>query len=264
MMVLCCQEHESWIQQACGFLHPPSGSILIPPTNSSAAKTARIAVMLNVFALVFVKCIFTATPLHLAQAGLDNILSKLVDQDEMKEALCRAILLSASSSCPSQDRELQQLVKWILETFGTLLSSKPRTEFKSDVRDLMTEATNCWTKSRRSRRKLIATLNYELYPGPWKDFPVPSRKHQQNTKNTEASDPEDQDEVTLIAFPAIIAMSSGTWETVLPGFLVRYSHLYEAEGEWRSEQKKRRFSRSGVPNGISGLPSLQGGGGAMG
>jgi hypothetical protein len=261
MTVLRCQEHENWIQQACVFLHPPSGSILIPPTNSSAAKAARMAVMLNVFALVFVKCIFTATPLHL---GLDNILSELVEQDEMKEALCRAILLSVSSSCPSQDKELQQLVKWILESFGTLLSSKLRTEFKSDVKDLMTEATNCWTKSRLNRRKLIATLNHELYPGPWKDLPVPSHKHQKNTKNAEASDPEDQEEVTLIAFPAIIAMSSGTWEPILPGFLVRYSHLYEAEGEWRSEQKKRRFSRSGVPNGISGLPSLQGGGGAIG
>ena len=234
------------------FLHSPSGSILIPPTNSSAAKTARIAVMLNVFAVVFEKFIFTATPIHLAQAGLDNILSKLVDQDEMKEVLCRAILLSASSSCPSQDRELQQLVKWILETFGALLPSKPRTEFKSDVKDLMTEATNCWTKSRRSRRKLIATLNYELYPGPWKDFPVPIQKHQHNTENAEASDPEDQEEVTLVAFPAIIAMSSGTWEPILSGFLISYSHLYEAEGEWRSEQKKRRFSRSGVPNGRTG------------
>ena len=246
------------------FLHSPSGSILIPPTNSSAAKTARIAVMLNVLALVFKDFIFTATPLHLAQAGLDNILSKLADQDEMKEALCRAILLSALSSCPSQDKELQKLVKWIVEAFGTLLSSKPRTEFKSDVKDLMTEATNCWTKSRRSRQKLIATLNYELYPGPWKDFPVPIHKHQRNTKNAEASDPEDQEEVTLIAFPAIIAVSSGTRKTIISGFLIRYSHLYEAEGEWRSKQKKRQFSRSGVPNGISGLPSLQGDGGAIG
>lgn len=258
------EEHENWIQQAFGFLHPPSGSILIPPTNSSAAKVARMAVMLNVFALVFVKCIFTVTPPLLAQAGLDNILSEIVDKDDMKEALCRAILLSASSSYPSQDRELQQhFVKWILETFGTLLSSKSRTEFKSDVKDLMTEATNCWIKSRWSRRKLIATLNYESYPGSWRDFPGPSQKHQQNTKNAEASDPEDQEEVTLVAFPAIIAMSSGTWETILPGFLIRYSHLYEAEVEWRSEQKKRRFSRSGVPNGISGLPSLRGAGGAM-
>ena len=263
MTVLRCQEHENWIQQACGFLHPPSGSILIPPTNSSAAKAARMAVMLNVLALVFVRYIFTATSPLLAQAGLDSILSELVDKDEMKEALCRAILLSASSNYPSQDRELQQLVKRILEAFGTLLSSKSRTEFKSDVKDLITEATNCWTGSRWSLQKLIATLNYESYPGSWKDLPAPSHKHQQNTKNAEASDPEDQEEVTLIAFPAIIAISSGTWETILPGLLIRYSHLCEAENEWRSEQKKRRFSRSGVPNGISGLPSLRGAGGAM-
>jgi hypothetical protein len=263
MTVLRCQEHANWIQQAFVFLHPPSGSILIPPTNSSAAKVARMAVMLNVFALVFVKYIFTATPPLLAQAGLDGILSELVDKDEAKEELCRAILLSASSSYPSPDRELQQLVKTIVEAFGTLLSSKSRTEFKSDVKDLMVEATNCWAKSRSSRQKLIATLKYELYPGSWKDFPVPGHKHQQNTKNAEASDPEDQEEVTLVAFPAIIAMSSDIWETIRPGFLIRYSHLCEAENEWRSEQKKRRFSRSGVPNGISGLPSLRGAGGAM-
>jgi len=206
-----------------------------------------MAVMLNVFALVFVNWIFTATPALLAQAGLDSILSKLADKDEVKEELCRAILLSASSSYPSQDKELQRLVKWILEAFGTLLFSKSRTEFKSDVKDLMTEATNCWTKSRWSRQKLIATLDYELYPGSWKDFPVPSHGPQQNIKNPEASDPEDQEEVTLVAFPAIIAISSGRRETIRPGFLIRYSHLYEAEDEWRDEQKKRRFPRSGVP-----------------
>ncbi|KAF2187928.1 hypothetical protein K469DRAFT_769800 [Zopfia rhizophila CBS 207.26] len=100
------EEHNKWTQQACSFLHRPSGSILIPLTNSFAAKLARKAVMLNVFTLVFARWIFTATPPPLAQAGLDVILSELIGQDERKEALCRAILLSAPSGNPSQDKEL--------------------------------------------------------------------------------------------------------------------------------------------------------------
>ncbi|KAF2179721.1 hypothetical protein K469DRAFT_730544 [Zopfia rhizophila CBS 207.26] len=244
------------------FLHRPSGSIPIPLINSFAAKLARNAVMLNVFTLVFVRWIFTATPPPLAQAGLDVILSELIEQDERKEALCRAILLSAPSGNPPQDIELQLIVKWILEAFGTLLLLKPRTELKSDVKSLMTEATNCWVKSRWSRQKVIATLDYESCPGSWRDHPVPSHKHQQSM-NAEVSDPEDQEEVTLVAFPAIVAMSNGTQETIHPGFLIRYSHLYEAEIEWRNEQKTRRFSRSGVPYSIPGLPSLRGAAGAM-
>lgn len=208
--------------------------------------------MLNVFALVFVQWIFTATPWPLAQAGLDNILSELNYQDERKEALFRAILLSAPSACPSEDREFQRMVKGWLEPFSALLPAKSRTEYKSDVKNLMTEASSCWVKSRCSRQKIIATLDYDSCPESWKDCPVPSHKHQQNISG-EASDPEDEDEVTFVAFPAIITMQGVTPKTIHHGFLVRFSHLYGAETEWQSEHKNRRFSLSGVPSSLPGL-----------
>jgi hypothetical protein len=210
--------------------------------------------MLNVFALVLAQWIFTTTPPLLAQAGLDAILSELTDQDERKELLCRAILISVPSGKPLEHKELQQLAKSFTETSEILLSSKLRTEMKSDVINLIVQASDCWAASRRSHRKLIATLDYESYPDSWTDYPASTHQRRRNSKNIEASDPEDEEEVAYVAFPAILARSKCTWETISPGILMRYSHLREAEDEWRKEQKRRRFPRSGVPNNISGLP----------
>ena len=211
--------------------------------------------MLNVFALVLVEWIFTMTPPSLARAGLDVMLSQLLEQDEKKEGLCRAMLLSVTGGGSSQDREIQQLVKYILDAFGILLPSKSRADFKSDVKSLISDASNCWAKTRLNRQKLTTTLDFELYSESWEDLPMPNHKHQQRTADADASDPEDQEEVCFVAFPAVIMKSGGTRTTIYKGTLVRFCHLYEAEIEWRNELGKARFSRSKQPN-LLGLPSL--------
>jgi hypothetical protein len=209
--------------------------------------------MLNVMARLLERYIFTATPPPLAQTGLDDILSELLEQDEKKERLCRAMLMSVSTE-QSQDKLHKVLLEWILEFSGFILPAKSRSGLKSDFRELMKEASNFWTTSRLNRKKIIATLDYESYTGSWKDLPVPSHKNQENKENSEASDPEDQDEVSFIAFPAIVAVTSDEHETIFPGYLIRFSQVRSAEIEWRKDLKKRRFSYAGVPRAIPGLP----------
>ncbi|KAJ4285979.1 hypothetical protein N0V90_013545 [Kalmusia sp. IMI 367209] len=250
------ENHDQWIQQACSFLRPPSGSILIPSTNSAAAKFARQAVTLNIIAHTLCKWIFTGAPMPFAQAGIDDVLFQLMKQDAKKELLFRAMLISGSAKVSLQEKDIQELVKWFLEAFGTLLRPKARTDMKTDLRKILEDAMNCWTESQRSRHKVVATFDCESYPDSWESYSGATFQHKHNAKHTQISDPEDEDEVAFFAFPAVIVRSSDTVETVHRGLLIYYSHLIEAENEWRKEQKKRRFSRTGVPHNIVGLPSF--------
>ncbi|OCL07659.1 hypothetical protein AOQ84DRAFT_222662 [Glonium stellatum] len=253
------EDHEKWMFMASQFLGRRAGSILIPPSNTPAAKLARKAVMLSIFAMIFERFIFTAVDTPLAIANLDSILFDIANEDEEKEALCRSILLSVSSRHSPPNGGFQHYIKEAIDAFGTLVPSKSRVEFRTEAKNLVTAAADCWSKVRSSRQKPIATLDYETFPNRWEDVALPSQKHQQNTEDAEASDPEDQDEVALIAFPAILVRTNDAWEPACPGFLIRYSHMYGAEDEWRREQKKRRFSRSQVPNSLmQGLPSQRG------
>lgn len=249
------EEHDLWVQQAWSVLRPPS-AIMIPPTNSPAAKLARQAVMLNVLAHVLSKYIFTAAPPPLGQAGLDDIMSKLVDEDANKELLFRALLISGSAGSPPHDKEIQTIAKWILDVIGSLLITNSRTEMKNDLRNYLGEAANCWIEARRSRDKVLASMECESYPNSWKRYSVPSYWYKQNTKHSQVSDPENEDEVAFIAFPAIILIGKDKEETIHHGILIHYDHMRKAEEEWRLEQKKRRFSRSGVPRNIIGPPTF--------
>ncbi|KAF2003798.1 hypothetical protein P154DRAFT_617400 [Amniculicola lignicola CBS 123094] len=246
------ERHNQWIQQACQFLHPPTGTILIPHTNSLAAKYVRQAVMLNVLALVLSRYVFTAAPLPLAEAGLDDVLSKLMGQDANKELLFRAMLFSASTQKPSQEKDLQSIARWVVEGFGTILTPKARTDMKSDLKEFLENAANCWIESRRCRQKIVVTFDHESYPDSWKSFPTPNSQPKQNNDHSQVSDPENHDEVVFFAFPAIIMIGGDKKETIHHGVLVRYTHVYAAEEEWRKEQKKRRFSHSGIPHRIIG------------
>lgn len=212
--------------------------------------------MLNVFADILSKYIFTAAPLPLAQAGLDDILSQLMSQDENKERLFRAILVSGSAESPSPDKDIQELAKWILDAFGILLTTNSRTEMKKELKKYLGEAMNCWIEARRSREKVVATMKYESYPDSWKCYSVPSYWHKQNSKHSHVSDAEDDDEVAFIAFPTIIVIGNDKQGTIHHGILIHYSHIRKAEEEWRREQKKRRFPRSGVPQKIIDPPSF--------
>ncbi|CAO2651700.1 Nn.00g042700.m01.CDS01 [Neocucurbitaria sp. VM-36] len=244
-------DHDTWTQQACTFLRPPSGSILIPPTNSPAAKFARKTVMLAVLAQVFAQFVFTATPPRFARSGLDRVLSELADQNEEKELLCRAMLLSVPSGSQPDDKDIQQGINWILESFGTLLSPKTRVELKAGIKGLMADAAKFWSNARESRQKLVSVLDYEMYPESWHTYSASNPERQKTTNNVKVSDPDDdEDEITFVAFPATVSMSAAGSKTVNPGWVIRYSHLIRAEEEWRREQKRRRFSRSGVPNNI--------------
>ena len=119
--------------------------------------------MLNVLALALSTWVFTATPRPLAQAGLDDILSELANQDAEKEVLTRAMLLSVSTQMLSQEKEVQTMAKWIVDGFGITLPPKARMEMKSDLERIFEDATNCWLESRRSRQKVLATLDHESH-----------------------------------------------------------------------------------------------------
>lgn len=238
------QNQPEWIQQACNLLRPPSGSILIPPTNSAAAKHSRQAVVLNIIANILSKWIFTGAPISLAHTGIGDFLSDLMEQDAKKELLLRAMLISGSTEIQSRESCVPELTKRFLEAFGTLLRPTARKELRVDLQNLFENASDCWKEAQRSRQKVIATFNYESYPESWKVYSGLGYQFGQNLKHTRLSDPDDENEVALFVFPAVIARSSNREATIHYGVLVYYSQLSEAENEWRKEQKKRRFSRT--------------------
>lgn len=238
------QNQPEWIQQACNLLHPPSGSILIPPTNSAAAKHSRQAVVLNIIANILSKWIFIGAPISLAHTGIGDFLSDLMEQDAKKELLLRAMLISGSTEIRSRESCVPELTKRFLEAFGTLLRPTARKELRVDLQNLLENASDCWKEAQRSRQKVIATFNYESYPESWKVYSGLGYQFGQNLEHTQLSDPNDENEVALFVIPAVITRSSNREATIHYGVLVYYSQLSEAENEWRKEQKKRRFSRT--------------------
>lgn len=167
-----------------------------------------------------------------------------MEQDAKKELLLRAMLISGSTEIRSRESCVPELTKRFLEAFGTLLRPTARKELRVDLQNLLENASDCWKEAQRSRQKVIATFNYESYPESWKVYSGLGYQFGQNLKHTRLSDPDDESEVALFVFPAVIARSSNREATIHHGVLVYYSQLSEAENEWRKEQKKRRFSRT--------------------
>jgi hypothetical protein len=247
------QDHDKWIQQTCIVLQLPSGSVLIPPTNSSAAKFARQVVMLSVIAAMLVRWVFTATPLRLARAGLDEILSAMMKEEPEKEALFRAMLISKYTES-SMDDDIRELPQWFLDKFGTIVMPKVHTAAKKDLLQLFEEARSSWMGSRLSRQKVVATFDLKSFPNSWKSYLETRYQRDQNAEHTQDSGADEEDEVAFLAFPAIVVMRDAREETVHRGVLIYCSQLHEAEHEWRTVQKKRRFSRTGVPHAMISSP----------
>lgn len=212
--------------------------------------------MLNILALTLVKWIFTAAPLRLARAGLDDILSAIMEQDPRKEAILRAMLISKSTESTMDDKEIQDLLQWFLDTFGILATPKARTDMKKDLRQLFDQASRSWMESRRSYQKVVATFDLKSFPNSWKGYPEPHYRREQKAKHSQTSEPDDEDELAFFAFPAIIVKRNAVEATVHRGVLIYCSHLREAEHEWGKEQKNRRFSRTGVPRTIINPPLI--------
>jgi hypothetical protein len=212
--------------------------------------------MLSVIAAMLVRWVFTATPLRLARAGLDDILSEMVKEEPKKEALFRAMLISKSTESSMGEKDIQDLPELFLDKFGTIATAKARTDTKKDLRQLFEEASRSWMESRRSYQKVVATFDLKSFPNSWRSYPKPRYQRGQNAKHTQASEAEDEDGVAFFAFPAIVVRRDATEETVHRGVLIHYSHLHEAENEWQTEQKKRRFSRAGPSSALTNAPLL--------
>jgi hypothetical protein len=204
--------------------------------------------MLSVIATILVQWVFTATPLRLAQAGLDEILFAMMKEEPKKEALFRAMLISNLTESSMDENGIQELAQWFLDKFGAMAMPKVRKDVKKDLRQLFEEARRSWVRSRRSRQKVVATFDLKSFPNSWKSYPEPRYQRDQNGKHTQSSGTDEEDEVAFLAFPAIVVRKDAMEETVHHGVLVYCSQLREAEHEWRTVQKKRRFSRTGGPH----------------
>jgi hypothetical protein len=211
--------------------------------------------MLNVIAVTLVDCIFTAVPVRLARAGLDDILSAMMKQDPKKEAYFRAMLISESTESSLDEKYIQDRLQWFLDTFGTLATLKARVDMEKDLRRLFAEASRSWMDSRRSHQKVVATFDFESFPNSWKSYSEPHYRREQNAKHSQTSEPDDEDVIAFFAFPAFIVRRDAVEDTVHRGVLIYCSHLREAEHEWRKDQKKRRFSRSGAHHTMTNPPT---------
>jgi hypothetical protein len=210
--------------------------------------------MLSIIATMLVKWIFTATPLRLARAGLDETLSAMIKEEPEKEALFRAMLISKFTESSMDENDIQKLPQWFLDKFGTMATPKAHTDAKKDLWQLFEEARRSWMGSRQSRQKVVATFDLKSFPNSWKSYPEPRYQRDQNANHSRVSGTDEEDEVAFFAFPAIVVRSDATEKTVHRGVFVCCSQLHEAEHEWHTVQKKRRFSRTGVPHTMINSP----------
>jgi hypothetical protein len=202
--------------------------------------------MLSVIATMLVRWVFTSTPLRLARAGLDKILSAMMKEEPETEALFRAMLMANFTESSLDENDIQELPQWFLDNFGNMAMPKVRADAKKDLRQLFEEARRSWMGSRWSRQRVVATFDLKSFPNSWKSYPEPRCQRDQNAKHTQGSGSDEEDEVAFLAFPAIVVKREATEETVHRGALIYCSQLREAEHEWRTVQRKRRFSRTGV------------------
>lgn len=210
--------------------------------------------MLNVVASILARKIFTATPSSLAEVGLDAMLSRLMDNDPQQERLLRAIILAWSPQELTIDTD--KFAKWVADAFGCILAAKARGEMELDLKKLF-ELTHSWNELRRSRCKIVVTLDENTYHGSWKSYlaPVPAaRQRTQIIKQSPDSDLDDDHAIAFLGFPSVVAIHGDTWETIHPGILIHHSQVKDAQIEWRKEHKRRRFSRSSVPHETPRLP----------
>jgi hypothetical protein len=228
-------------------------TVRMAPTNSPGAQFGRMVIVLSILACGFMKCIFTAITIPFTAAELDSILLDVAEEDADKERLCRAILLSKLSDYRDREETIKQASGEYIGLAGQLLPEKEYQAFHSGVSKAMLDAANQWEYARKSKKKVFATLGYddyseEVFPDFWTDVPELASKHQGNTKHVDVTDSEDADEVSYIIFPAIIVLEKD-YEAVLPGVVVRNSHMSAVEKDWQAEKKvvkkSRRFSRTG-------------------
>ncbi|KAJ5142334.1 hypothetical protein N7526_003329 [Penicillium atrosanguineum] len=128
--------------------------VLLPSSNSPAAKAMRLVVILGILARELDKCIFQPTYL-LEESNLREILCTLAKKDHEKESFCRSLLLSIDNDAQQGSLQLriQAVVRNVSSYLYDALSEPQYSEIRQCIENIAQRAVKIWRPIQSSRKR---------------------------------------------------------------------------------------------------------------
>ncbi|KAL3459040.1 hypothetical protein BJX64DRAFT_265476 [Aspergillus heterothallicus] len=220
------------------------------PSNTSAAKAMRLAVILGILSREINKHIFQPNYLTSDDNQMRTILNRLAETDSAKESFCRGMLLSVDQATQRGlvESRVQAVVHKVSECSSHLLSGVRENELCQVVRNVAQRAISVWNPLQHAERRYEPDFGSSDWDpdDDWISFECPGLK-------TDSDERAPGDNV-LTVFPRIMLVSNGgrhalTYLTQLNNTHPLYieaeqelAHLYRSRVGRRPSASARRQS----------------------
>ncbi|KAJ5951300.1 uncharacterized protein N7479_009713 [Penicillium vulpinum] len=157
---------------------------LYPPSNSSAAKGIRLAVILTILSKEIDKHIFQPNYLVPEDAQLRVTMSQLAGTDGDKESFCRSMLLSIDEKAQQESLQfrIQSIVGKVSSCVHNLLSGAQYNELRESIASVVQRAIDVWLPIQRAQQKYEPDFDpLDWDDNEWAMFNLPGENTEKNT-----------------------------------------------------------------------------------
>ena len=204
--------------------------------------------------------IFTPVYMPAANEGIRELLRACAEVDCKREAMCRALMLSAyeddeqSQAADSTIRDVYSTVSEILEP---LIDCTKLDVFRTELRDLFGGAVALWRHAQYSTIKFDATVDGSYAEdSDWNTFLDDSNSEEESAATqSQATLPPARTFVMLALFPRIIVVQEERDEVVFPGIALRDWQAAEAAQQLREDIDTRRVVNEAITTNPKKYPS---------
>ncbi|KAL1635278.1 hypothetical protein SLS58_010315 [Diplodia intermedia] len=142
-----------------------SHNIPLPQTNSAAAKSMRIAVILAILARLIDKYLFQPSYILHEESGLREILIRQAIENSKREAFTRGIFLATFEDEQAEiaDELVTRIVKELMHHIHDLLPAAHVEGFRARLEQIVQDARDIWWKAQRLRLRLEPDFQVEDY-----------------------------------------------------------------------------------------------------
>ncbi|KAF2995913.1 hypothetical protein E8E14_002031 [Neopestalotiopsis sp. 37M] len=219
-------------------------------SNSSDAKYMRIALAMLVAAQALEEHIFQATYL-LEDNSLCQILSQMAENDPVREAHVRALLLPIEPQNGLIQERLDRCVKQIKSVVSVMVADSQKEKFSEDLKHTCAQICTQWT----DLQKLKGRITLELEE-PFEEDPCMllssfirgdlNRSQRANGQSTPKKEPQsvDYEHAELIVWPAFLLEVPGQKDVRLQNCVVLSADQVEnAKSEHQRMYREKRLAR---------------------
>ncbi|OQE06550.1 hypothetical protein PENVUL_c017G03313 [Penicillium vulpinum] len=156
----------------------------LPPSNSSAAKGIRLAVILTILSKEIDKHIFQPNYLVPEDAQLRVTMSQLAGTDGDKESFCRSMLLSIDEKAQQESLQfrIQSIVGKVSSCVHNLLSGAQYNELRESIASVVQRAIDVWLPIQRAQQKYEPDFDpLDWDDNEWAMFNLPGENTEKNT-----------------------------------------------------------------------------------